>query len=486
MRGATTARPRLALLLTLLLGFSAAAPAHAADITEPDLWSSTGAINQRSIPGLTLPEDFWSEWGLYSDGQTVGDTATTPGNDIDVVRVWQAGDLGQGVAVADVDTGIVAGVNVSVASGGATFAAGTSSTQDAVGHGTGTASIIAAQGGRDASVIGVAPRASIIPIRVIGAPGTDGSPSAVDEGLEAAGRVARIVNVSLGGASPDPHEAQAFLDHPNSLYVVAAGNSGANDDSPASPYYPCDYSSLANVICAGAVQPNFAAASFSDFGASSVDLFAPGRQVLCDWQQNGAPVLVTMDGTSAATPMVSGVAALMLAANPKLTAPELKLLLMHTVRRVPALSGLAASGGVVDADAAVEAARAAAGQASEASAPRTAQQITGLRFTGEGHQRRVVFSATQPGVVTLYISEHVCRVVRGPRGARQTCSWRVVSRPVDREVVAGRNTVLLHGLSDSIPADRLRVRALPVISRAPDSPRTLRRSSSSSSGVSSS
>jgi subtilase family protein len=162
----------------------------------------------------------------------------------------------------------------------------------------------------------------------------------------------RIVNASLGGDSVSQTLEQAIAQNPDTLYVVAAGNYDTNNDDPSTPFYPCDLPE-ANLICVGASDQSDQPAWFTDYGATSVDLFAPGVNILSTW--TGGQYAYA-DGTSMATPMVTGTLALMLAHNPSLTAAQLKQDLLASVDPTPQLAGMAVTDGELDAAAAVAAA----------------------------------------------------------------------------------------------------------------------------------
>jgi hypothetical protein len=104
---------------------------------------------------------------------------------------------------------------------------------------------------------------------------------------------ARVANMSLGGTSFNSAERDAIAANPQTLFVISAGNDSADNDSE--PHYPCNYDPLAegksavdNVICVAATDQADQLASFSDWGAGSVDLAAPGTQTLSTF-----PVLAT-------------------------------------------------------------------------------------------------------------------------------------------------------------------------------------------------
>ena len=100
--------------------------------------------------------------------------------------------------------------------------------------------------------------------------------------------------------------------HPDTLYVVSAGNS--NDD--AALYMPCN-SPAANLICVGSSDNQDLRSSFSNYSATAVDLFAPGSDI--DSTDLGGELRATPNGTSMAAPHVAGAAALLVSARPSAT-----------------------------------------------------------------------------------------------------------------------------------------------------------------------
>ena len=158
------------------------------------------------------------------------------------------------------------------------------------GHGVHTAGIIGAQGNNGIGITGVAQDVSIMPLRVCSAFGSskeqDCPISAVVEAINYAGaHGARVANMSLGGEFEHPTVRDAIAANPQTLFVIAAGNESRNDD--VTPEYPCVYDPLAegksavdNVICVAATDQADHLAEFSNWGANTVDLGAPGTQIL--------------------------------------------------------------------------------------------------------------------------------------------------------------------------------------------------------------
>ena len=243
-------------------------------------------------------------------------------------------------------------------------------------HGTHTAGTVGAAGDNTQGVAGVAWSANIVPVRVLGKCGGDLADVAAAIRWAAGGTVpgvlpnanpARVLSISLGGGASCDSTLQAAIDDANArgaLVVVAAGNSNTN----ASSFTPanCD-----GVLVVAALDDSGKRASFSNYG-SAVTLSAPGVSIASTSNAGAtSPVVapmpedesyVLMNGTSMATPHVSGVAALALAVNPSLTPAQLRTLLVSTVRPFAAdgsASGCAAKGcgaGLLDAAAAVAAA----------------------------------------------------------------------------------------------------------------------------------
>jgi subtilisin family serine protease len=215
--------------------------------------------------------------------------------------------------------------------------------QDADGHGTHVAGTAAGNGNDGIGVTGVAWRSSILPLRVLGDDGT----GTVADVVRAYGYVKRmgikLVNLSLGGLENSRAERDALAAAASTLFVTAAGNEGTNNDTVGS--YPCSHD-LANIVCVAATDQDDTIASFSNRGATSVDLAAPGVNIAGPWPDGS---WVYLDGTSMATPIVTGTAALLLARKPDASVATLKRALLDGVDAKGSLAGLVATGGRLNA-----------------------------------------------------------------------------------------------------------------------------------------
>jgi subtilisin family serine protease len=148
---------------------------------------------------------------------------------------------------------------------------------------------------------------------------------------------ARILNNSWGGTG----YSQALSDAINAagqkgvLFVAAAGNDGLNND--LSPHYPASYG-LGNIISVAALDRNDSLANFSDFGGATVHIGAPGVEIFSCFNGSDTDYAV-LDGTSMATPHVSGVAALLLSVYPTAKLSELRQRILLGAVPIPALNG---------------------------------------------------------------------------------------------------------------------------------------------------
>ena len=226
-----------------------------------------------------IPNDpyFSSLWGLQNTGQEVRGVAGTPGADISAPEAWNKSTGSRDVIIAVLDTGIdynEPDLAPNIVSGW-DFFTHSNDPMDRDGHGTHVAGILAAAGNNDIGVTGVMWEAKIMPLRVVGPNGapTDIVISAISY---ADSHGANVINMSFGGAPYSQAEKDA-IDASHAIFICAAGNAGQNNDNV--PHYPSSYPS-SNIIAVSATDQNDVIAPFSDYGPNSVQVAAPGTNVL--------------------------------------------------------------------------------------------------------------------------------------------------------------------------------------------------------------
>ncbi len=222
-------------------------------------------------------------------------------------------------------------------------------------HGTHVAGTIAASL-NGAGVVGVAPSVRIMALKFIDdSPfcGADFQAIAAIEYAESFG--VHIVNASWGRRG-DPDEPSALHDtmaDASILFVVSAGNSGIDNDHNATPALPATYD-LPNIVSVAAVDNSSGIPEFSNYGATTVDIAAPGVAILSTLPADSShpqPGYGWMSGTSMAAPHATGVAALIASNTPSLAADPvaMRARLLATGKSMPATAGWTATGRIVDA-----------------------------------------------------------------------------------------------------------------------------------------
>ena len=219
------------------------------------------------------------------------------------------------------------------------------------GHGTHVAGTIAAS--LDGSgVVGVAPGIKIMALKFLEDGnedcGTDAQ--AVDAIDYAASFGVPIINASWGGTGQNDVLDAAIRDS-GALFVAASGNAGRDLDAPNVDFYPAE-SSAANILTVGAIDQNGDLAEFSNYGATAVDLVAPGTNILSSYPAVSgcsAPCYAWMAGTSMAAPHVAGTAALVLSGSSPLSTATLRTHILARAMPLAQASCFSVTGRIVNA-----------------------------------------------------------------------------------------------------------------------------------------
>jgi subtilisin family serine protease len=222
-------------------------------------------------------------------------------------------------------------------------------------HGTHVAGTIGAKGGNGIGVAGVNWNVKMISAKFLGSNGgsTLGAIQALDYLTDL--KVRHGINIVAtnnswggGGFSQTLLDAITRAANRGILFIAAAGNATANNDSTAT--YPSNYNTTSGagydaVISVASITNTGALSSFSNYGATTVDLGAPGSSIFSTLPSN---TYGSYSGTSMATPHVTGAIALYAASNPGRTAAQLRTQLLSNTTATSSLSGRAVTGGRLD------------------------------------------------------------------------------------------------------------------------------------------
>jgi thermitase len=305
--------------------------------------------------GDVIPNDglFSSLWGMRNVGQKDSKgTVGRAGADISATKAWGVTKGSHDIVVAIIDTGIdythpdlqgniwektVQGKVIH----GMNAITGVMDPKDDHYHGTHCAGTIGGVGNNGTGVAGVSWNVSLMGVKFLDKNGSGTTADAIKAIDFARENGANVMSNSWGGGG----SSQALYDAIKRAYdagivfVAAAGNESADNDS--TPSYPANYK-IGNVISVAASTNLDTMASFSNYGATTVHLAAPGLNITSTTPGN---TYKTISGTSMATPHVSGAVALLLAKEPTLTPDQVRARLVSSVDKLPAFQGKTISGG---------------------------------------------------------------------------------------------------------------------------------------------
>ncbi len=313
-----------------------------------------------------------SLWGMYGD-------ASSPANQFgsQAAEAWAAGHTGSStVYIGIIDEGYMythedlsanAGINPGEIAGNGVDDDGNGYKDDVYGwdfvkndntvydgtsddHGTHVAGTIGAKGGNGKGVAGVSWNVKLLSGKFLGAKGgtTANAIKAIDYFVDL--KVRHGINlVALnnswggGGYTQSLYDAIERANLEGILFIAAAGNDGVNNET--SPHYPSSYSN-SNIISVASITSTGAISSFSNYGAASVDIGAPGSGIYSTLPgASNKSKYGSYSGTSMATPHVSGAAALYASTHPGATAAQIKAAILNSAVGTASLSGKCTTGG---------------------------------------------------------------------------------------------------------------------------------------------
>jgi len=302
-------------------------------------------------------------WGLDNTGQTVNTISSTIGADIDAPEAWAINEgTNASVIVAVIDTGV--GYNhpdilanmwdgsnckdqnratiVGGCNHGYDFESNDTIPLPAINkpHGTHVSGTIASIKNNSRGTIGVAPNAKIMAIKF--GFNVNDEIKAINFAIK---NGAKIINASFGGAtySQSEYDAINLFKQSGGVFVAASGNDSFDNDTI--PVYPASYN-LDNIISVAATDQKDSLATFSDYGNVSVDVGAPGVNIisLLTNTDGSDEIYGYGSGTSMAAPHVSGLAALIWGMRPSLTYNQVKNIILTTGDSLSSLNGKTVSG----------------------------------------------------------------------------------------------------------------------------------------------
>ena len=308
--------------------------------------------------------DFNKLWGMNNDGQTGG----TAGADVSAKEAWAitTGDgSDNGPLIAVIDTGVdythpdlaanmwtnpgeIPGDGIDNDGNGViddvhgyNAFADSGDPMDGHSHGTHCSGTIAGVGNNGVGVTGVMHDANLMAVKIFSDAGRTSTDAIVRGIMYSAKMGADITSNSWGGGPRSEAIYDAFKSN-DALHVIAAGNSGYDNDKRDN--FPSNYD-LDNIVAVAAIDHNDTKARFSQYGEKNVDVSAPGVDIYSTINGGG---YASYSGTSMATPHVSGGAGLIMSQYPEMSNAEIKDRLIFGSDRKEALNDISVSDGRVN------------------------------------------------------------------------------------------------------------------------------------------
>ena len=320
---------------------------------EPNYLYTSEDSSVTTKPDYVLDKSFSSQWSLLNDGHNTWIPGSPAGVDINAIKAWEITTGNRNIVIAVIDSGIDYNhpdlksnlwVNEAEKDGltgvdddgngfiddiyGYNFATNTGDPMDGLGHGTHVAGIIGAAHNNE-GIRGVMTNVRIMSLKFLTDAGPGDSKNAIRAIDYAIKNGAKIINNSWGGGefSQAMRDAFAATVEGNIIVTVAAGNS--KNDNDLKPLYPANYG-FPNMISVAANNVLDKKANFSCYGKKTVDIFAPGVDIISTEKDKKESTYRFRSGTSEATPMVTGALGLLLSKEPNLGYAEAKARLIET------------------------------------------------------------------------------------------------------------------------------------------------------------
>ena len=291
------------------------------------------------------------QYALYNSGQDIGPPGSPQGEeraDIKATSTWEETKGDENIIIAILDTGVDFNhpdLNDKIYSSGYDFINDDSDATDDAGHGTHVAGIAAAETHNDEGIAGVAWNCKILPVKVLDDLGEGSYAEMIDGIIWAADNGADVINLSLGGDFPSisVENALKYAHDMDIVIVASAGNDGG------AVLYPAAYD--AYCLAVAATDYNDERVDFSSSGGlwesnsgPEIDVAAPGARIISTvptwfWGPDSFPY-AWGDGTSQATPHVTGLVALIKSEKPNLTAAQIMDIIRYSADDVNFVNNL--------------------------------------------------------------------------------------------------------------------------------------------------